>query len=106
MNRPPELTLIACRTTHPARNSDNGEYAALFAARDPETGATGHVAYTIAWTKRDVDNEEATTDNPALAWHDDNSPAAYAAFAVTPDTDQDPTEHPAWAACQHRAWFD
>ena len=106
MNRPPELTLIACRTTHNARNSDDGGYTALFAARDSETGAIGHVAYTIEWAKRDIMSEEATTDNPALVWHDNNSPAAYRDFSITDDTDQDPIRHPAWAACTHRAWVD
>jgi hypothetical protein len=45
---------------------ERGEWGVCFAVRDTETGETGLVSFYHAYDKRDVEEEEMRTDNPAL----------------------------------------
>jgi hypothetical protein len=97
--------MVGCRN-HESRRRAAGEYTALFAVTDPETGETGHFVYFLAWDKRDVVDESVLTDNPALVVEDDSSPGCYSAFQMGPDKGEEPTKHPAFAGCTINAWED
>lgn len=95
-----DIRLIGCRK-HNSRINPTGEFVALFAVKDPETGEEGHFFYEFEWEKRDVMHEAVYTDNPALVVEDDESPSCYSVFDPHQD---DQGEEPQRGDCSIDAW--
>ena len=64
-------TLMAVGVVHRAqqqnmRRPEQGSWCVAFAVEDEATGETGHVSIYQEYDKRDMEEEEYRTDNPAL----------------------------------------
>lgn len=96
-----EYTLLGCRRQCGLSRPEAGEFVALFAVKDKETGEKGHFYYEYEWDKREVGNESIRTDNPALVCHDNDGPSVYGTFDPNQD---DMGAEPMQGDCTIDAW--
>jgi hypothetical protein len=96
-----EYRMIGCRRRTRLTRPEAGEFVALLAITDTETGETGRFFYAMEWDKRDILDESVWTDNPALAVEDDESPSCLVSFDPNqPDQGEEPNQ----GDCVHEAW--
>ena len=69
------ITAVVCVNHQTSlRNEEQGEDMYVVALEDTKTGETGHLCVVIAYDGRSIDDEDHSTDNPAL--FADNHPEA------------------------------